>query len=282
MNIHLDTAKELFASLREQRALLGGTFNPVHVGHIQLATRLVQLFDFKEIVFLPASTPAHKKKEGILPFEWRCALLQLAIDGIKEQNFKDKIDLSDFEKSFEGRPSYTWDVLEAWQKSLGKSSPPSRPLFILGMEDLALLPTWKNGLDLPLLTDFLIIPRGEQDYRHFAEIVYNFWQVQAKSLGHLLHFDTISQAKKALSSKDQEIWLAELPPEKFTAEKLTKSNASSAKLLYAPLPYLPISATHIRELFLQEKGLQDFVPEGCLPFLEAKRGEILRFWGNRV
>ncbi|MBP9636099.1 MAG: adenylyltransferase/cytidyltransferase family protein [Nitrospira sp.] len=60
--------------------LFGGTFNPVHFGHLRAAQELAEILKLDRVVFIPAATPPHKENGGIVSFEHRLRMLQLAVD----------------------------------------------------------------------------------------------------------------------------------------------------------------------------------------------------------
>ena len=59
-------------------AIMGGTFDPIHFGHLRTALELYQILDLESIQFLPCHQPVHKEKTGVLPLH-RLAMLALAI-----------------------------------------------------------------------------------------------------------------------------------------------------------------------------------------------------------
>lgn len=84
--------------------LFGGTFNPVHLGHLRAAQELAELLKLDRIVFIPAATPPHKTPSGIVSFEHRLQMLQLAVAG------NDVFSLSDVENRRPGK-SYSIDTV---------------------------------------------------------------------------------------------------------------------------------------------------------------------------
>jgi nicotinate-nucleotide adenylyltransferase len=61
--------------------ILGGTFNPIHYGHLRIAEEVRDRFGLSKVLFVPAATPPHKPLAGNLSFAQRAALVELAIDG---------------------------------------------------------------------------------------------------------------------------------------------------------------------------------------------------------
>jgi nicotinate-nucleotide adenylyltransferase len=111
--------------------VLGGTFNPPHLGHLVCAQEAYRELDLDAVMFVPASIPPHKPVEEEPGPEHRLELCRLAVEG------DDRFMVSDLELAREG-PSYTVDTLE-----LLRSQAPENDLFlILGGDIAAGLPGW--------------------------------------------------------------------------------------------------------------------------------------------
>lgn len=110
---------------------MGGTFNPVHNGHLILAEYAREIFSLDEIVFMPSRQPAYKEKSAILPDAERFKLLSLAIEG------NPYFSVSDMELRRQGN-TYTADtVLE-----LRQTQPEHSFSLILGGDSLLSLKRW--------------------------------------------------------------------------------------------------------------------------------------------
>ena len=117
--------------------LLGGTFDPVHNGHLDLATKTAQLFDLQEVIFIPASKSPHKLDDQPTSSPHRVAMLELAL----EQETTFSIELLEVER---GGVSFTIETL-----SRLKQQHPDWELFlILGADAFLLIDTWKNSADI--------------------------------------------------------------------------------------------------------------------------------------
>jgi nicotinate-nucleotide adenylyltransferase len=128
--------------------LLGGTFDPVHNGHMDLAAKTAQLFDLQEVLFIPVSQSPHKLYDQSTSSRHRVTMLELAL----EQNAKFSIELFETEK---GGISYTIDTL-----SRLKVKHPDWELFlILGADAFLLMFTWKNFTEIIKLCHILVSTR---------------------------------------------------------------------------------------------------------------------------
>ncbi len=130
-------------------AFFGGSFNPVHRGHLYVARRALAHFRYAAIHFLPARCPPHKSPTDLLPEELRLELLRLATR--REKRFV----VDDFEiRHPEYR--YTFDTLCA----LEKIHPTRIPLhFLIGGDSLRDLPKWYRSRELVERFVFVTVPR---------------------------------------------------------------------------------------------------------------------------
>jgi nicotinate-nucleotide adenylyltransferase len=141
-------------SLQGKTAFYGGTFNPIHNGHLAMAKEAIQQLGLKEVVFIPTGDPPHKKNnpDKASPAD-RFEMVRLATV------HDPQLTVSDIETSRPG-PHYTTDtidLLEAQGKitsQLGSKTP-----FILGSDSLYDLPNWQNPLGLIQKLFFIQIKR---------------------------------------------------------------------------------------------------------------------------
>ena len=113
--------------------VLGGTFDPVHNGHLYIADALRTALDLERIVWVPAGRPPHKSDQIVSRDQDRLAMLDLALAG----STSDEISTIDLERS---GPSYTADTLEI----LAERFRPARLFFLMGEDSLRDLPTWHD------------------------------------------------------------------------------------------------------------------------------------------
>ena len=128
--------------------LLGGTFDPVHNGHLDLAAKTAQLFDLQEVVFVPVSQSPHKLDDQPTPSLHRVAMLELAL----EQKTTFSIELFEVEK---GGVSYTIETLSR----LREKHPDWELFLILGADAFLLMDTWKSCTEIIKLCHVLVSTR---------------------------------------------------------------------------------------------------------------------------
>ncbi len=129
-------------------AVFGGTFDPVHAGHIGLAEYLLKTGRVKRIVFLPAPRPPHKPGNEPAPFADRTAMLRAAIAG------HPGMSVSELEAQRSG-PSYTVDTLDI----LKKRYPAEHFVWVIGSDSLNQLHQWYEAERLVRENRFLTYPR---------------------------------------------------------------------------------------------------------------------------
>jgi nicotinate-nucleotide adenylyltransferase len=112
-------------------ALFGGTFDPIHRGHVIVARAAAAKFGLKQIWFIPADIPPHKQKAPITSFYHRYAMVSLALAG--EREFVPSL-LEAADPAIDGgqhKPSYSIDTVRRVKQTLGKSD---RLYFLIGMD----------------------------------------------------------------------------------------------------------------------------------------------------
>lgn len=128
--------------------ILGGTFDPIHLGHIQMAEEAYRQADLDQVLFLPSKIPPHKRNQNIVAEFHRAAMIQLAIRD------KSQFVYSDFELQREGI-TYTADTL----RMLQEQNPEHDYYFILGGDSLFQLETWYHPEEIMSRVDILAISR---------------------------------------------------------------------------------------------------------------------------
>jgi nicotinate-nucleotide adenylyltransferase len=128
--------------------ILGGTFNPIHIGHLILAEEVREKLFLDKIIFMPAYLPPHKNNSHIIEAGHRYAMIQAAI---KENPF---FSVSDIEIKRQGR-SYTIDTL----RQLKKLYPEDELYFITGSDLLKYLDDWKDLSEIISMVKFVVATR---------------------------------------------------------------------------------------------------------------------------
>lgn len=132
--------------------VLGGTFDPVHNGHLHIANALRTELGLERVVWVPAGRPPHKTGQIVSKDHDRLAMLGLALGG----SVIDEISTIDIDRS---GPSYTADTLEI----LAERFAPARLFFLMGEDSLRDLPTWHDPERLLGIAELAVAARPGVD-----------------------------------------------------------------------------------------------------------------------
>src|SRR6185312_16092794 len=137
-------------------ALFGGTFDPIHRGHLKVARAAADRLALKEVWFVPADIPPHKQKEPITAYEHRYAMTALALAGEKQfiSSLLEAPDLHAVPK--DRRPSYSIEIVRRVKKKLGKSD---HLYFLIGMDAFKDIAKWYEAEALLKECDFIVAAR---------------------------------------------------------------------------------------------------------------------------
>src|SRR5918911_1890091 len=134
---------------RRRIALYGGTFDPVHAGHLAVARGLLPLFALDEVLFIPAYVAPHKRERRVSPALDRYAMLALATQD--ERLFR----VSTAEITKPEKP-YTVETLASFCETLGETA---RLFFVMGADSWEEITTWREWERVLSLTDTLVVTR---------------------------------------------------------------------------------------------------------------------------
>ncbi|MEW6440427.1 MAG: nicotinate-nucleotide adenylyltransferase [bacterium] len=134
---------------QKQFGMIGGTFDPIHFGHLRAAEEIREIFRLCRLEFLPARVPPHKKTRDFTCVEQRIEMLR---EAIREAPW---FGISQVEANREG-PSYLVDTLRTCRTGL---DPGSALFFIMGMDSFREIGTWHRFQELFHLADFIVTTR---------------------------------------------------------------------------------------------------------------------------
>jgi len=134
---------------KKRIALYGGTFDPVHSGHLEIARGVLQLFEIEQVVFIPAQMAPHKIRRPVtLPIH-RFAMLALATQNDSQ------LMISTYELDAPDR-CYTVDTIEHFQRELDDST---ELFFIMGADSWSEITTWREWERLLTMTNHIVVTR---------------------------------------------------------------------------------------------------------------------------
>lgn len=141
----------------ERIGILGGTFNPPHIGHIRAAVNTARALGLTKVLLIPAREVPHKEVSPFDPTpEQRFEMLRIAVSG------NDLLEASDLELFREGK-SYTWDTIQL----LRQQYPDAELTLLLGSDMFRGFPEWKNADDILKEVGLAAISRGEKHEEEF-------------------------------------------------------------------------------------------------------------------
>ena len=129
--------------------VMGGTFDPIHYGHLVIAEEVRATLHLSEVVFIPAGQPPHKTGHSITETRHRLAMLELAL----ASNPHFHISLMEIERT---GPSYTVDTLRILREQVGTNT---ALFFIIGWDSLEELHTWYKAAEILTLVTHLVAVR---------------------------------------------------------------------------------------------------------------------------
>jgi nicotinate-nucleotide adenylyltransferase len=153
----------------ERIGVFGGSFDPVHMGHLTIAQDAVEQLELSRLIFVPAAVPPHKQEKTLVEGRHRLEMLQLAT----ESNLS--FEVSDMELQ-RGGISYTFDTM----RQIQFEHPGAELFFIIGLDSLVELHLWRNIE--PLLEMCTVVPfaRGGEDSAKIAQQIQlsNVWKTK--------------------------------------------------------------------------------------------------------
>jgi nicotinate-nucleotide adenylyltransferase len=158
--------------LSQRIGILGGTFNPIHNGHLAAAAEVREHLKLDRILFIPSSLPPHKSEEDITSAGQRMEMVRLATAD------NPLFETSDVEIKRGGR-SYTIDTIE----TLRETSPSAELHFIIGLDSFLDIQTWHEWERLLSRCGFVVIPRP--GYRFTDLVKLDFMKSAAQELSGL-------------------------------------------------------------------------------------------------
>ena len=232
------TTPGMAAGPRTGRAILGGSFNPPHVGHLRLAIEAAEALAplVSGVDLVPCAVPPHKTMTGMLPFDLRARMVEASITDLPF------LRCNRLEGQRQG-PSYTWDTLLAYREA----EPQTELYFILGSPDFALLPTWHRGLELPGLCNFVVVPRDGQTAR-----------------------DVIATA--------QRLWPEARERAPLVGDGPCMALPGGGLAHFLPLPWLDVSASRLRSLWLAGRRVDFLLPRAAFEILKQNEKTVQAHW----
>ena len=213
--------------------LFGGTFNPIHRGHLWAASEVKKSFNLDQVFLIPAALPPHKTPGAVANADDRLKMIHLTIEGLSG------ITVSDVELNRPG-PSYTIDTVYHFKKSFTGDS---RIYLMMGLDAFLEINTWKSRADLLEQIAFIVMARPNEVYPD----AHQGWKILQEYLKFTLSADyEFMAARGCFRSKGK-------PP-----------------IHIIDIDALDISSTKIRENIKKKKNIEHLVPAKVAEFIQSK------------
>jgi nicotinate-nucleotide adenylyltransferase len=213
--------------------LFGGTFNPIHRGHLWAALEVKKGFNLDQVSLIPAALPPHKTPGAVANADDRLQMIHLATADLPG------IIVSDVELNRPG-PSYTIDTVRHIKKTLADCS---RIYLIMGLDAFLEIDTWKSYDELLEQIAFIVMARPNADYPD----VEQGWKILEDYL-------------KLSLSEDYE----------FLAARGCYTSEGKQPIYIVDIEAMDISSTKIRQDIKTKKNIDNLVPPKVAQFIQSK------------
>ncbi|MCY3825069.1 MAG: nicotinate-nucleotide adenylyltransferase [Nitrospinae bacterium] len=211
--------------------ILGGTFNPIHYGHLRSAEEVYKELMLDEIRFVPSALPPHKPKDEVASADDRLKMVRIALENYPAY-VCDPVEIE------RGGASYTLDTLEELTRKIPEKN---EMFFIIGADAFLELSTWYKPKEVLNATNFAVTLRGYQNTPEYFEMLLRVIQEIEPS-----YF--INRLLKEVKSTDK--------------KRVIK---------FIPITEIDISATRIRQCIKESSSIQHLLPPEVELFIIRRR-----------
>lgn len=173
--------------------ILGGTFNPFHLGHLALARTALEQFQLKQVLVMPNHLPGYKDTSDLIPDIHRAEMIQLALKDSKN------IVFSDYELK-QGGITYTVDTL----RSLHQKYPRVTWFFIMGGDSILYFDKWKESAQILELSNLIIAVRGDADQTSISKKIDELRSLYHKENFFMMNLDPIDISSSDIRKRIRE------------------------------------------------------------------------------
>lgn len=242
-------------------ALFGGTFDPVHLGHIAVARAAAEKFKLNQVYFVPADLPPHKQKRKLTDFQHRFAMLALA-------TIDDKRFVPSLLDAHTGQPNYSIDTVRRLKKELKALD---KLYFLIGMDAFKDISTWRQPEELLAECEFIVAGRPGFSLADIGKVLPQ----------SLRPSPTVISAMKRSRSNGMFVLpgvTLHLLPEVHEKVSSTQIRAAASKTAAQLSRYVPrLVAEYIKKERLYvpgARGAKGVLPDKVLSFQEARRHNL--------
>ena len=213
--------------------LFGGTFNPIHLGHLRAAQEIKNGFNLDQIFLIPAALPPHKTPGMVAGADDRMEMIKRALADVSG------ITVSDVELKRPG-PSYTIDTVRHFKHRFADDAV---TYLILGLDAFLEINTWKSYRELLEQIAFIVMARPDEHYPN----AHQGWIIMENFM-------------KSSISGDFEL----------NGSQSCYTSEGKQPIYFTDIKALDISSTKIREKVKLKQSIEDLVPPGVAEFIQLK------------
>lgn len=198
--------------------ICGGTFDPIHVGHLLVGEYAADMLGLDKVFFIPAKAPPHKIENRITDAGHRLQMVRLAIGN------NDRFDVSDVEIHRTG-PSYTVDTLEYFTNRFSGSE----LFFLMGQDAFNEIEAWRRFGELPKLARLVVVTRpgtDEPDHEKLPEPIRSFIHPVA------VHLDAAGIDRSISMPECWRICFMKIPALNISASEIRTRSAAGRSIRY--------------------------------------------------
>ena len=211
--------------------ILGGTFDPVHFGHVHAALCFRRVFEPDRMLLMPCALPPHKSRRDLTSADHRLAMLRLAVENVAG------LEVSTVELE-RGGISFTLDTLRALADSHGS------PVFVVGMDSLIEIQTWRSYAELLRDFDLVAVDRPGRDLELARE------ELDAEVVPRLVPVRDAPGAGRRVPPP---------PP------------GAGGRVYLLPIPPLRVSSSEVRTAAMKGEPLDGLVPPPVARYIHRER-----------
>lgn len=179
--------------------ILGGTFNPIHSMHIEIARRARDIMALDQIIFIPSANPPHKSAIDIQPFCHRIKMVELAIEGIEG------FFVSNIENKIKHKKSYTVDTL----KALKLIYPKDKLYFIVGSDCVFDIEKWYRVEQIFKYCELVVFERPDisnyEDLKNKIKELEHKYKGRINLIGNITENISSSEIRQKISGIQEQI-----------------------------------------------------------------------------
>jgi nicotinate-nucleotide adenylyltransferase len=193
--------------------LFGGSFNPVHTGHLRAAEEIREYYSLDKVVFIPAHISPHKPAATRASARHRMAMLERAIK--QNRHFS----VWDVEFNRPGK-SYSVETLHHFRKTFPEAA---APFFIMGIDAFMAIESWKNYRDLFALCNFIVMTRPGYDLPSATELIPRPLAVD---------FSFHRKEKRYVHASGCSVFIADIPGLAISSQDIRRRTAEGRSITY--------------------------------------------------